>query len=87
MEDGLEAQIKELIVRDLDLRGRRAEEISDEAALFGEGLGLDSLDALELAVSLERAYGIKLPEGEAARQVFQNVRSLAAYVRAELPRP
>jgi acyl carrier protein len=58
-----------------------AEEISDEQTLFGPGsLGLDSVDALQLVVALDKAYGLKIPDPETARQILQSVASMAAAV-------
>jgi acyl carrier protein len=54
--------------------------IEDDAPLFGAGLGLDSLDALQLAMSIEEKLGVRIPEGEEARLVFRSVRSIAEYV-------
>jgi len=72
--------IKELIVRELNLEGRDPSSIEDEAPLFGEGLGLDSLDALQLAMSIEEQFGVRIPEGDDARPIFRSVASLAEYV-------
>ncbi|HEX7662996.1 MAG TPA: phosphopantetheine-binding protein [Polyangiaceae bacterium] len=73
-------ELKELIVRELKLEGRDPATIEDEAPLFGEGLGLDSLDALQLAMSIEEHFGVRIPEGDEARPIFRSVASLAAYV-------
>lgn len=78
--DSLLPELKSLIVQELDLRDRRPEEIADDLQLFGEGLGLDSLDALQLAMAIEERFGVRIPEGEAARPIFSSVRSLAEYV-------
>lgn len=80
MTDSLTAQIKEIIVSELNLQDHAPQDIADDIPLFGEGLGLDSLDALQLAVALEEAFGVKLPEGDDARIVFKNVASLAAFI-------
>jgi len=72
--------IKEIIVRELNLQGVRPEEITDDGPLFGEGLGLDSLDALQLAMALEEHFGMKIPEGEEARQIFRSVSTVADFV-------
>ena len=83
----IRSELKELIVRELKLEGRDPATIEDEAPLFGEGLGLDSLDALQLAMSIEEHFGVRIPEGDEARPIFRSVASLAAYVdssRAEL---
>jgi acyl carrier protein len=76
----LRSQIKHLIVSELNLKGRSPEMIEDDAPLFGAGLGLDSLDALQLAMSIEEKLGVRIPEGEEARLVFRSVRSIAEYV-------
>jgi acyl carrier protein len=78
--DDLRSQIKRLIVTELNLKGRDPETIDDDAPLFGAGLGLDSLDALQLAMSIEEKMGVRIPEGEEARAVFRNVRSIAEHV-------
>ena len=73
-------ELKELIVRELKLEGKDPTTIEDEAPLFGEGLGLDSLDALQLAMSIEEHFGVRIPEGDEARPIFRSVASLAEYV-------
>ncbi len=79
----LEDEIKVLIVRSLNLEDVRPEEIETDAPLFGEGLGLDSIDALELGLALKKAYGITLTaESEEARRVFHSVATLAEYIAA-----
>ena len=77
---GLREQIKALIVKELNLEGRDPATIEDDAPLFGEGLGLDSLDALQLAMSIEESFGVRIPEGEAAKPIFRSVSSLAEHV-------
>jgi acyl carrier protein len=72
--------LKELIVRELKLDGKDPASIDDEASLFGEGLGLDSLDALQLAMSIEEQFGVRIPEGDEARPIFRCVASLAAHI-------
>lgn len=78
----LELRIRELIVDALNLEEVTAAEIGVDEPLFGEGLGLDSIDALEIGVALRKAFGIKI-EGpkEELKKHFANVRSLAAFVR------
>lgn len=73
-------RIKRLIVESLNLEGIEPAAIDDEAPLFGEGLGLDSVDALELVVALEREFGIRIKSQELGRQVFSSVSSLARFV-------
>jgi acyl carrier protein len=79
---GLRNEIKELIVSELDLRGRSAADIVDDAPLFGGGLALDSLDALQLAMVVEERFGVTVPEGEASRAVFASVQALAEFIDA-----
>ena len=75
MED-LTRELKTKIIEVLDL-----EEINDEAPLFGEGLGLDSIDALELIVLLEKDYGIKLNDQSEGKKIFTSIKSIASYVK------
>lgn len=75
-------RIKRLIVESLHLEGMRPEMIEDEAPLFGEGLGLDSVDALELVVALEKEFGIKIKSQELGREVFSSVSSLSQFIEA-----
>ena len=79
--DDLKAQIRRLIVDNLMLRVK-AEEIADELPLFGPGgLGLDSVDALQLVVGLDKTFGLKIADPEMARAVLQNVNTIVAAVR------
>ena len=75
------SEIKGLIISELNLTGRDAASIGDDDPLFGDGsLGLDSLDALQLAMSIEERFGVRIPEGEEARPIFRSVASLAEHV-------
>lgn len=77
-------QIKRMMVENLMLQVT-AEEIGDEQPLFGpESLGLDSVDALQLVVALDKTYGLKIPSPDIARQVLQNVSSIAQAVSAHV---
>lgn len=75
-------RIKRLIVESLHLEGVEPGMIEDEAPLFGEGLGLDSVDALELVVALEKEFGIKIKSQELGREVFSSVASLSQFIEA-----
>ena len=77
---GLKSEIKRLLIEALDLRGKNEADIDDDAPLFGEGLKLDSLDALQLAVALEERYGVEVPEGEQGKLIFASVSAIAAFV-------
>jgi len=80
-DPALELEIKRLLVEALVLEGVRAEDIDSTMPLFREGLGLDSIDVLELAMALHRRYGIKTDASdERNREIFACVRNLAAYV-------
>jgi acyl carrier protein len=72
--------LKGLIVRALKLQGLSPETIGDDAPLFGGGLGLDSVDALELMVAVEKEYGLSIPAQEIDRSALGSVASLARFV-------
>lgn len=72
--------IKQLIIQRLKLIDMTPEMIETDAPLFGEGLGLDSIDALELVLGLEKEYGVIIPDAEVGKKVFQSVRTVAQYV-------
>lgn len=81
MSHDLELELKELIVDALMLEEVAAGDIDSEAPLFVEGLGLDSIDALELAMAIDKKYGVRIKaDDEHNTAIFSNVRSLAAYV-------
>ncbi len=73
-------KIKSLIITRLKLIDLTPETIETDAPLFGEGLGLDSIDALELVLGLEKEFGVIIPDAEVGRKVFQSVRTMAQYV-------
>lgn len=77
----LENELKTIIIRDLKLPDIKPEDISDDSALFGEGLGLDSLDAVELVVLLQKHYQVEIKDMTVAREAFASVKSLADYIR------
>jgi acyl carrier protein len=82
--ENLEAELKKLIIEALVLEDIAPEEIETEAPLFVEGLGLDSIDALELAMALEERYGVKIEDDpDENRRIFASVRSLADFVNAQ----
>jgi acyl carrier protein len=73
-------KIKQLIITRLKLVDMTPEMIESNAPLFGEGLGLDSIDALELVLGLEKEFGVIIPDAEVGKKVFQSVRTMAQYV-------
>ncbi len=77
----LEDELKQLIIDELKLEDVEAAEIADDDMLFGEGLGLDSLDAVELVVILKKKYGVDLEDMDEAREAFTSVKTLADYIR------
>ena len=80
----LKAQIKQLLVENLMLKITAAE-IGDDQPLFGPGsLGLDSVDALQLVVALDKNYGLKIPDSQGAQKIMQNVNSIVAAVEQHL---
>lgn len=73
-------ELKERIIDVLNLEELTPEDIDAEAPLFGEGLGLDSIDALELIVLMEKYYGIRLATASEAKPIFRNLATMAAYI-------
>ena len=73
-------QLKKLIIERLKLEEVSPEDIGTDDPLFGEGLGLDSIDALEMVLGLEKEYGVIIPDAEVGQKVFQSVRTIAQYV-------
>lgn len=82
--DELEQEIKALIIDVLKLEDLRVEDIGSEEMLFGDGLGLDSIDALELGVALRQRYGLRIETiTEEVKAHFATVRSLASFIRSQ----
>ena len=73
--------MKEEIIKTLNLEEVRPEDIDENAPLFGEGLGLDSIDALELIVLMEKNYGIKLQDPNQGKEIFKSIVTMAEYVQ------
>ncbi len=79
-----EDRIKQLIVSSLDLEEVEPADIDTEAPLFGEGLGLDSIDALELGMAVKKAFGVSFSKDPAEnKRVFHSVKTIADYVRSQ----
>lgn len=80
--ENLLKNLKGQIIESLNLDGMNPDDIKDEAPLFGEtGLGLDSIDALELMVLMEKNYGIKLKDPKEGKQIFSSVKTMADYIQ------
>ena len=76
----LKYQLKEQIIKFLNLISVTPEDIKDDEPLFGEGLGLDSIDSLELIVLLDREYGIKITDPKDGRKVLVDINTMAAFI-------
>jgi len=79
--EALIEQLKEQIIKQLNLEDITPADINEEDSLFGEGLGLDSIDALELIVLLEKEYGIKIENPKDGQKIFFSVKSMAEYIQ------
>jgi len=80
MNDTLIEQVKQMIIDSLRIEDMSPSEIETDAPLFGEGLGLDSIDALQLVVSMEKDFGVIVPDAATGSKVFVSVRSMAGYI-------
>jgi acyl carrier protein len=80
--DKLMADLKEQIIEQLNLQDVKPEDIGDDQALFGDGLGLDSIDALELIVLLQQKYKVKLSNAEDGPKIFRSVRTIAGFIES-----
>ncbi len=78
--ENLTLQLKQQIIEALNLEDMEPDEIETSAALFGDGLGLDSIDALELIVLLEKNYGIKIENPKDGQEIFYSVKTMAEYI-------
>ncbi|MCX6249028.1 MAG: phosphopantetheine-binding protein [Bacteroidetes bacterium] len=79
--DELIDKLKQEVIQQLNLEDISAEDIDPDAPLFGEGLGLDSIDALELIVLLEKNYGIKIEDPKDGKKIFFSIRTMAEYIK------
>lgn len=83
--DDLKQRVKEMIIQRLKLEGLSPADIEDGAPLFGDGLGLDSIDALELVLGIEQSFGVRIEDEAAGLQAFRSVEALAAFIRDHRP--
>lgn len=78
--EALKAELKAKIIEVLNLEDISVEDIKDTDVLFGDGLGLDSIDALELIVLLDKEYGIKLTDPKDGKAIFQSVETMSSFI-------
>lgn len=79
------SDLKSQIIEALNLKHLKPEQIGDDQALFGEGLGLDSIDALELIVLLQQKHNTKIANPQEGPKIFKSVRTMAEYIKANQP--
>jgi len=79
-KDSLVEELKNLIISRLKLEDVKPEEIDPAQPLFGSGLGLDSIDALELVVAIEKTYSIRIPDEDVGKEAFASINALADYI-------
>ena len=76
----LKQRVKEMIIDRLKLEGMTPGQIEDQAPMFGEGLGLDSIDALELVLGIEQVFGVKIEDEASGTKAFRSVEALTAFI-------
>ena len=76
----LKLRVKEMIIERLKLEGMTPAQIEDQAPLFGDGLGLDSIDALELVLGIEQVFGVKIEDEAAGQKAFKSVQALTDFI-------
>ena len=78
--DKLILELKQELIERLNLEGMKPEDLDENSPLFGEGLGLDSIDALEIIVLLDKNYGIKITDPKEGRTIFHSIKTIAEYI-------
>ncbi|OGR02085.1 MAG: acyl carrier protein [Deltaproteobacteria bacterium RIFOXYD12_FULL_50_9] len=76
----LKQQLKEIIVRDLKLQDVKPADINDDAPLFEEGMGLDSLDAVEMVVLIQKHFGVQIEDMDEGKEAFRSINALAQFI-------
>ncbi len=79
----LHTRVKQLIIDRLQLEGMTPDQIDDAAPLFGDGLGLDSIDALELVIGIEKTFGVRIQDEDVGAKAFASVDSLVEFMRSK----
>ncbi len=79
----LHRKVKQMIIERLQLDGMTPDDIEDGAPLFGDGLGLDSIDALELVIGIEKTFGVRIQDEEVGAKAFASVDSLVVFLRGK----
>ena len=79
----LHGRVKQLIIDRLQLEGMKPEDIDDAAPLFGDGLGLDSIDALELVIGIEKTFGVRIQDEEVGAKALASVNALVDFMRSK----
>lgn len=77
-------KLKTIIIEELNFEDVTPEEIGDDTPLFGDGLGLDSLDAVELVVQIQKYFGVEIKDMEEGRTAFQSINSLETFIKERL---
>ena len=83
--DDLKLRVKQMLIERLKLEGMTPDQIEDQAPLFGEGLGLDSIDALEVVLAVEQIFKVKIEDEAAGLQAFRSVEALTAFIAEHQP--
>ena len=78
----IKTQLKRILIDELNLEDVNVEDIEDDEPLFGDGLGLDSLDAVEIVVLVQRYYGVEIKDMEEGKQAFRSINALTAFIEA-----
>ncbi len=84
MSEELTLKVKKMIIDSLRIEGTAPDDIDDDAPLFGDGLGLDSIDALQLVVAMEKEFGVVVPDAATGAKVFASVRTMAGHISENL---